>query len=144
MGNALKVPGQGGWIQDGPGADFKGGKVRLDERGVARLPEQEGGAEAASQKAFQDMAAHKPIGACEQDLQLDQAKFLADFASLSRAKSICLSVWVAIRLSRISSSPGGTAGGHDRVDENSFFLEPFAHFEGDHEVAHVQGQDGGL
>src|SRR5207302_3900546 len=35
---------------------------------------------------------------------------LATLASLSRAKSICASVWVAMRLRRMSSWPGGTPG----------------------------------
>ena len=49
----------------------------------------------------------EPRGAFGKSNQTDS---LPTLPSLSKAKSICLSVWVAIRLMRMSSSPGGTAG----------------------------------
>jgi hypothetical protein len=48
-----------------------------------------------------------------------------------------------MRLIRMISRPGGTAGETTGIDEDAFLFEPFAEPEGQHQVADVDRQDGG-
>ena len=78
--------GQGGSEALGIGnssqADLDLGKVRGDELYVAGLPQQKHRRDPASSQTIQNMASDKATGACEQDLQSEQAQFLAYFPKL--------------------------------------------------------------
>ena len=69
-------------VADRARAHFDVGQMGCDKPLVAGGPEQEDGGQTPPAEAIEDVAADKPARSCEQDLQSDQAEFLAYLAEL--------------------------------------------------------------
>ena len=84
--NHMRHPGQCGpealRISNSSRADLDLGQVRGNEARVAGLPQEKDGRDFASSQTIQNVASDKATGACEQDLQSEQAEFLAHLPKL--------------------------------------------------------------
>lgn len=91
-------------------AGFDTSEMGLDEPSVAGWAKQGGGGEVEGGQVIQDVTAHKPGGACDQNFQSDQAEFLANFAELIEGE-IDLGVGVSGHQANADQFVAGTDGG---------------------------------
>ncbi len=64
-------------VVDRARAQFNLGQMRCDKLFAAGGPQQESGRKTSPAETIENMAADKPARSCEQDLQSNQAEFLA-------------------------------------------------------------------
>jgi len=80
MGDTLHCSGQAFWLRYRTGTNFNFSQMPLYKSRVGGVPDQDGGLEAVSLERVENMAAHKPAGACDQNLQSNQPELFADLA----------------------------------------------------------------
>ena len=129
-------------VADRAGAHFDVGQMGCDKPLVAGGPEQEGGGQTPPAEAIENVAADKPARSCEQDLQSDQAEFLAHLAQLVQGE---INLLVRVRRHQADADQflsGRHRGGDDGVDEQALLLQPLAHLEGHHQIPAIHRQNG--
>src|SRR4051812_19312711 len=124
--------------------DFNRRKTVLDWCCLGGVPKENRGQKIVLLEAFEDVAAHKPAGACEQNLQSDQVQLFANGSEIIERE-----VYLFVGMGRHQTDPDqfGTwryCRINDRIDEHASLVQAFTELKGQGHVAAIDGQDRGF